>query len=125
MFKVILSQPKKKARERNNNESSGCTPQGTRYLTKSAFHSEIHWKEYGKDSYKYETPWIVQIRTKTGFYGDPFVHGEVYSNSQLDDIGAYLMKDSNRGIMISAGVSTTLSFTKHRGDIEVGGGHDL
>ena len=35
------------------------------------------------------------------------------------------MKDSNRGIMISAGVSTTLSFTKHRGDIEVGGGHGL
>jgi hypothetical protein len=55
----------------------------------------------------------------------PFVHGEVYSNSQLDDIGAYLMKDNNRGIMIRAPASTTLSFSKRRGDIEVGGGHDL
>jgi hypothetical protein len=87
--------------------------------------SEIHWKEYGKGSYEYEAPWIVQIRTKTGFYGDPFVHGEVYSNSQLDDIiGAHLMKDNNRGIRIRA-ASTTLSFSKRRGDIEVGGGHGL
>jgi hypothetical protein len=43
--------------------------------------------------------------------GEPFVHEEVNSNSRFQNIGAYLMKDSERGFMIRAG-STTTSFAK-------------